>query len=99
MAKIRAVPMAFGVGVTWGIGIMLLGWVSAAGWGMKLVEVLSSLYLGYAPTFLGGVIGGLWGFVDGFFAGLVVSLLYNAFAGRKYSERVAILDQVGQTAH
>lgn len=99
MTKLRVVPMALGLGVTWGIGIMLLGWVSAAGWGTKLVEVLSSLYLGYTSTFLGGVIGGLWGFVDAFFAGLVVSLLYNAFASGKHSEHIHIFNQAEQPVH
>lgn len=99
MTKLRVLPMAFGLGVTWGIGIMLLGWVSAAGWGTKLVEVLSSLYLGYASAFLGGVIGGIWGFGDGFFAGLVLSLLYNAFARAKHSEGIHIFDQAEQPMH
>ena len=79
MTRLKVVPMAMALGVTWGTGIMLLGWVAAAGWGSKPVEVLSSLYLGYGPSFLGGVIGGLWAFGDAFLAGLLLAFFYNAF--------------------
>jgi hypothetical protein len=69
------------------------------GLGRKVVEVLSSLYLGFASTFWGGVIGGLWGFADAFLAGLLFALLYNAFAGRKLAERTSILGRIEQPAH
>ena len=99
MARLKVVPMAFALGVTWGTGIMLLGWVSAAGWGTKLREVFSSLYLGYAPTFLGGVIGGLWAFGDAFLAGLLLTLLYNRFAGEKRSDQVSLFNRTEQPEH
>ena len=98
MAKLKVVPMALGMGLTWGLAILLLGWISAAGWGVRIVEVLSSLYLGFAPTFLGGVIGGLWAFVDGFLAGLALAWLYNVFAAGRRAERVPSLDRPGQPA-
>lgn len=98
MTKLKVVPMALALGVIWGMGIMLLGWVSAAGWGTKLVEVLSSLYLGYASTFLGGAIGGLWAFGDGFLAGLLLTVFYNKFAGEKRSEPIHLFNQTEQPA-
>jgi len=98
MSRLRAVPIALALGVTWGMGILLLGWVSAAGWGAKFVEVLSSLYVGYASTFLGGVIGGLWAFGDAFLAGLVVAFLYNTLASAP-SEQIHRVGQSEQPAH
>jgi len=44
------------------------------------VTPLSSLYIGYAPSFVGGIIGGIWGFFDGLIGGAILALLYNAFA-------------------
>jgi hypothetical protein len=99
MARLKVVPMALGMGITWGLGMMCLGWVSAAGWGVKIVEALSSLYLGFSGTFVGGVIGGLWGFADAFLAGLVLALLYNGFVGWKHEEDVSILSHTEQPAH
>ncbi len=98
MTKLRVVPVGLAIGFTWGIGVLLLGWISAAGWGARLVDVLSSLYLGYAPTLLGGLVGGLWAFVDGFLGGLVLAFLYNAFAGER-AEPISILEQTDQPAH
>lgn len=79
--------------------MLLLGWISVRGWGARVVEVLSSLYIGFASTFWGGVIGGLWGFADAFLAGLVFALLYNAFAHRGLPERATILGHTEQPAH
>ena len=99
MTNLKVVPVAAGLGVTWGAGIMLLGWVSAAGWGASLVAALSSLYLGYASTFLGGVIGGLWGFGDAFLGGLLFAALYNFFASDRRSEAMHVIPQTQQPAH
>jgi hypothetical protein len=83
MSKLRVVPMATAFGLTWGLGMMILGWISGGGWGARIVEVLSSLYIGFASTFVGGILGGLWGFADGFLGGLVLTVLYNALAGER----------------
>ena len=96
--RLRIVPVALAFGLTWGIGVMLLGWVSGIGWGGRLVDVLSSVYVGYASTFLGGLIGGAWAFVDGFIAGLLLAFLYNVFAGPR-SEPASILKPSEQPAH
>ena len=96
--RLRIVPVALAFGLTWGIGVMLLGWVSGIGWGGRLVDVLSSVYVGYASTFLGGLIGGAWAFVDGFVAGLLLAFLYNVFAGPR-SESISILKPSEQPAH
>lgn len=97
MAKLKVVPAALAVGLTWGVGVLLLGWVSGGGWGGRLVDVLSSVYVGYASTFLGGLIGGVWAFADGFVAGLVLAFFYNVFAGPR-SEPVSVLKRTEQPA-
>jgi hypothetical protein len=99
MEKLKVIPLALGLGVTWGIGIMTLGWISAAGWGARVVEALSSVYLGFASTFLGGVIGGLWAFADGFLGGLILAALYNYFAAWRHGEEPSILKHSEQPAH
>ena len=96
--RLRVSAVALAAGLTWGIGVLLLGWLSGGGWGGRLVEVLSSVYVGYASTFLGGLVGGAWAFVDAFVAGLVLAFLYNAFAGPR-SEPVSIRKPAEQPAH
>ena len=50
------------------------------GWGVALVEALSSLYIGYSPSILGAIIGAVWGFIDGYIAGIVIAWIYNRLA-------------------
>ena len=73
--------MALAAGMTWGVGMFLLGLTSTYfGWGTALTEMFSSFYIGYAPTLVGSIIGGVWGFVDGAIGGAVFAFLYNKFA-------------------
>jgi len=73
--------MALAVGITWGAGMFIMGMAAAfLNWGMAATELMSSLYIGYAPTVVGSFIGGVWGFVDGAVGGAVMAYLYNKFA-------------------
>jgi hypothetical protein len=82
MEKLRILPTAVGLGVTWGAGVALLGWISATGFGARFVDVLSSIYIGLRPGFLGGIVGGLWAFADAFVAGALFTVVFNAVAHR-----------------
>lgn len=77
MKKIDIKALTLAIGLTWGIGALFLGWVAAFGWGKSLVEGLSTLYIGFKPGFFGGIIGGLWAFVDGAICGFLISFFYN----------------------
>jgi hypothetical protein len=85
MQKLQVFPLAVAVGITWALGILLLGWAGSFGWGTDLVRVMSSLYIGYGPGFFGGIIGGIWALVDGAIFGAVITLVYNVAAGRAKS--------------
>ena len=50
------------------------------GWGKGIVEVMSSVYIGYSASFLGGIIGAVWGFADGLIGGAIFALIYNGIA-------------------
>jgi hypothetical protein len=80
MEKCNIKALAVAIGVLWAIYVLFLGWIAAFGWGRELVTVLSSLYMGYKPTFLGGIIGGIWAFVDGAIAGAIIAWVYNLVA-------------------
>jgi len=78
----RCQPLALGIaiGVLWAIYVLFVGIVAMFGWGVALVEALSSLYIGYAASIIGAIIGAIWGFVDGFIAGVVTAWIYNMVA-------------------
>jgi hypothetical protein len=83
MEKLNVKGMALGFGITFGGYLLLIGWASMLGWGTERVEIVSSIYIGYEPTFIGSLIGALWGFVDGAIGGAVVTLIYNAVSKKK----------------
>ena len=65
-------------------GIVLAIWVIALtlcarflGWGGAAVDILASVYVGYAVTWPGLAIGAIWGYVDGFIGGFLVGWVYN----------------------
>lgn len=87
MAKFNMKALALAFGISWAFYVAFVAWVAGLfpsigtnGWGGAIVVGLSSLYLGYKATFLGGLIGAVWGFVDGAICGIIVAWLYNMFA-------------------
>ena len=83
MKKLNPKALALGIGSICGFYIFCLGIVAMFGWGAKAVEAISSVYIGYAPTLIGAITGGIWGLIDGVIAGLVIAYIYNYFAKKK----------------
>ncbi len=83
-ATLGVVSLGLAFGITWALGVLLLGVVAAfSGWGIPVVAVLSSVYIVYSPTFVGSITGAVWGFVDGFIGGVLIAWLYNKFVTRR----------------
>ena len=83
-AKLAVCSFGCAVGVTWAIGVLILGlaaWLT--GWGYMMVSILGSVYIGYAATFWGTVIGTIWALVDGFIGGVIVAAIYNGCVCKK----------------
>lgn len=78
--KCDVFALGLGIGILFAAYVFMLGLTALwFDWGTELVKILSSLYIGYNATFLGSVIGGIWAFVDGFIAGVVIAWVYNKF--------------------
>ncbi len=61
-SRLSIIGLGLALGITWAISIFLLGIVAwLFGWGINLVHIIASLYVGYAPTFLGTIYGTIWG--------------------------------------
>jgi hypothetical protein len=73
-------PVSFGVawGLISGLGWMLLCWAGARwGYGIPVINHMASVYHNIAPTFVGGLWGLLWGFIDFLVFGVLVAIVYN----------------------
>ncbi|MFQ6063015.1 MAG: bacteriophage holin [Methanosarcinales archaeon] len=83
MEKLNIKALAVGLGISWAVCMLFVGWASIFGWGTKFVEIMSSVYIGFTPTFLGGIIGAIWGFIDGAIGGAIIALVYNVIVKKK----------------
>ena len=83
MNKLNIKAFTISTGITWGFAMLFLAWVSSFGWGIRDVSVISGLYLGYTPTFIGGIIGAIWGFIDGAIGGFIFCYFYNLLAAKR----------------
>ena len=77
-------PLAKTFSVIYGVYLLLAALIPALGfdflwWNTRALAALAAFYPGVAPTFLGALIGLIWGVVSGAIFGLVVAWLYNKF--------------------
>ena len=76
--RLGILSLGVAAGITYGLSVFAFGIMTGLfGWGEFVVEVLSSLYVGYEPSIIGSISGGVWGFVHGFFTGAFFAWLYN----------------------
>lgn len=72
------VSLGFAIGIATAIFMIVCGWVGYFwGYGVTMITQSASFYYGFAPTPVGGLIGGLWGLGVGFIFGLIVGLIYD----------------------
>lgn len=83
MEKLNIKALAVGLGISWAVCMLFVGWASIFGWGTKFVGMMSSVYIGFTPSFLGGIIGAIWGFIDGAIGGAIIALVYNVIVKKK----------------
>ena len=81
MAKLNVKAFGLACGITWGAGMFLIGIIDiftvwADAWG----ALMATVYIGYSPTVIGSIIGGIWGFFDAGIGGAILAWLYNKFA-------------------
>lgn len=60
------------IGMFMGLSMLVIAYTALFfGHGVPIVDLMASLYLGYAVSLMGGVIGFVWGFVHGYILGLI----------------------------
>lgn len=84
---------AFAAGITAFISALALGLGATYwGWSNAYVNVLSTVYIGYAPTVVGSFKGALWAFVHGFILGAIFSSIYNLICNKcsRHAQKVCM---------
>jgi len=73
-------PIGLGIslGFIWALGLFFLGLLGAyAHYGLPFIRIIGSVYIGYHASFIGSIVGGIWGFVDLFIGGVIIAWVYN----------------------
>jgi len=82
--------LGFSLGIIWGFTVLLATWLLLyLGSSGVTISTLSKFYIGYSFSWAGGLIGLLWGFVDGFVCGVIIAWLYNLF-NKKFSKSKSV---------
>lgn len=79
MQKLDIKALGLALGIFWGVCMFLLGISGMFGFGETFVALISRVYIGYAVSIVGAIIGAVWGFVDAFVCGAILAWLYNRF--------------------
>lgn len=81
--RLSAKGLGLALGILWGLTVffttLLIMWRGGGG----TLQKLSQVYFGYTVSLGGAFIGLIWGFVDGLILGVLLAVLYNAFAGKE----------------
>lgn len=77
MMKLDVKWLGFAFGIVWAAGVLLLGIAAMNGYAEDMVVILSSMYMWYAASVTGILIGALWAFVDGFICWALIAWIYN----------------------
>lgn len=79
--NIRAFALA--LAIHWGLGCFIMGLAGIKHEApAKFVRTVATMYIGYAPTPVGSVVGMFWGFCDALIAGALLAWLYNMLLKR-----------------
>ena len=81
---LHTISLALSLGIIWAFAVFIMGMLAMfLNYGTGAVAFMgSNYYLGYAPSFLGSIIGSLWAFSDAFLGGVLLGWLYNKISSR-----------------
>ncbi len=80
--RLNTKAFALTCGIVWGAAILLATvWLLVLGYEGQLIRTIDHFYFGYSFSYVGALIGGVWGFVDGLICGAIFAWLYNRLSG------------------
>ena len=78
------ISFGLALGITFAIFAFWLGLMAwLFNWGVEVAAALSSVFIGYGPSFVGTITGAVWAFVLGLITGTLIAWFYNKFATRR----------------
>jgi hypothetical protein len=86
--KLNVKAFALAGGIVWGVNWFALTWwmILFKGITYEKIAFISDSYVGFTLSPLGSLVALLYGFIDGFFIGLMIAWVYNKIAPRLRSK-------------
>jgi hypothetical protein len=85
--RLHVWALTLSLGIVSAIFMLFFGWMGALGWGTEMIKSFTNFYIGFEPTFIGGIIGAVWGFVEGAITGWLIAVIYNIFMCKTKSQK------------
>jgi len=77
-ARLSAVALGVALGIMCGVGMLAIGIAATYGaYGADLVAQWATHFPGVEVSIKGSIVAGAWGFLKGFFSGVIIAWLYN----------------------
>jgi hypothetical protein len=87
--NLRKRALGLSLGIVWGLGVFLgTLWAVLQGRGTT-VGLLSHYYPGFTVSYLGALVGLVWGFINGFVAGVLIAWFYDLFCKVLYKSETS----------
>ncbi len=84
---IHATKFGLAFGIVYAVIFFVYGLAAMAfGFGAEFVDLIGQLYVGFAPTLAGSIIGAVWGFAIGFVFFGVAAWIYNVLVARSEAD-------------
>ena len=81
--RLNAKNLGLAGGILWGVVLSAVTLVSVpTGYAGEFLGLVGSIYPGYSVSWLGALVGLVYGFIDGFICLFVLALLYNWLQGK-----------------
>jgi hypothetical protein len=78
--KLSPKGLGMSLGVLWGLALLIMGLLAYVySFGRPFVDAMAIIYLGYEPSILNSILGGVIGFAEAYIVGFLIAYLYNAF--------------------
>jgi hypothetical protein len=89
--KLSVYALSLSVGCVSAIFMFLMGLLTNFGMCGKMMEMMSSIFLGFQTGFVGSLIGAAWGFVSGVIEGCLIAIFYNMFLCKNKNDESDLL--------
>jgi hypothetical protein len=87
--KLNVKSFALTCAILWGLGVLLgTWWIILLDGSTHDPTFLGKIYRGFNLSFIGSIIGLVWGFFDGLIGGAIFAWLYNLLSKNQNSEEI-----------